>query len=93
MTEARIALPIRPFLYTVDQLAVMLSLEEGYIRRALLYYEGRSTGAPRKDQMRAINIARDDATKKEAEWRVSDFEFRKWMRLKGFKYYERGYLG
>jgi hypothetical protein len=82
---------MRPFLYTVDQLAEMLSLTESYIRRYLLHYEGRSTGAPRKDQMLARNIAPADAPK--AEWRVSDFEFRKWMRLKGFKYYERGYLG
>jgi hypothetical protein len=82
---------MRPFLYTVDQLAQLLSLEEVSIRARYLYYEGRSTGAQRKDHMRAINIAPDDADK--AEWRVSDFEFRKWMRHKGFKYYERGHLG
>lgn len=93
MTETRITLPMIPFLYTVDQLAAMLSMEENSIRQRLLFYEGRSTGAQRKDQMRAINIARDDESKKEAEWRISDFEFRKWMRFKGFKYYERGYLG
>jgi len=91
MTESRIALPMRPFLYTVDQLAQLLSLGEQTIKATLLYYEGRSTGAQRKDQMRAVNIAPDDALK--AEWRVSDFEFRKWMRFKGFKYYERGHFG
>lgn len=91
MTETRIALPIRPFLYTVDQLAQLLSLDESYIRNNLLYYEGRSTGAVRKTLMRAVNIAADGELK--AEWRVSDFEFRKWMRFKGFKYYERGHLG
>lgn len=91
MTDTRIALPIRPFLYTVDQLAQLLSLSEDYIRLRLLYYEGRSTGAVRKDLMRAINIAA--ASELKAEWRVSDFEFRKWMRFKGFKYYERGHLG
>ena len=83
----RVGLPPRVFLYTVDQLAVMLDLAEADIHRRLLFHEGRDIGRRKTDEMLARNIAcRGD----KPEWRVSEKEFIRWMKLKGFKYYDRG---
>lgn len=84
-----VALPERTFLYTLDQIATLISLEEGTIKNTLIYYEGRSTGAVPRDKMRAINIM---SAGEKPQWRVSDRDFRRWMRFKGFRYYERGYF-
>jgi hypothetical protein len=80
-----VGLPPRPFLYTLDQLAVILDLTETALAHHV-YFEGRNTGVRRKDLMLARNIA--PATEK-PEWRVAEREFVRWMRTKGFKAYER----
>lgn len=65
----------------------MLDLPEQYILENLLYLEGRSIGTIRKNEMQARNIAPPEA---KPEWRVAEREFIRWMRVKGFKYYDRG---
>lgn len=82
----QVGLPPRPFLYTVDQLAVMLDLTETTIMQKYLYFEGRSTGSRELKLMTARNIA--PATEK-PEWRVAEREFIRWMRVMGFRHYER----
>lgn len=52
-----------------------------------LYFEGRSIGARRRDLMIARNIAPPD---QDPEWRVTEREFVRWMKTKGFRYYETG---
>lgn len=88
-TGKTVGLPIRDFMYTVDQIAFMLEVSEAYVKRSLLFYEGRSTGVCPKDLMSARNIAPAGET---PEWRVLDRMLVRWMRFKGFKVYERGYL-
>ena len=85
----RIGIPTRVFLFTVDQLSVMLDLPEKYILENLLYLEGRSIGTAKKHLIQARNIAPAD---QKPEWRVAEREFIRWMRVKGFKYYDRGTL-
>lgn len=82
----KIGLPPRPFLYTIDQLSVMLDLPERRIMQAYLYFEGRSIGSRHKDLMTARNIAPADD---KPDWRVTEREFVRWMRVKGFRYYDR----
>lgn len=82
----KIGLPPRVFLYTVDQLSVMLDLPEDRIKAAYLYFEGRSIGSRRKDLMTARNIAPASST---PDWRVAEREFVRWMRVKGFRWYDR----
>ena len=89
MSSDRIALPARTFLYTVDQIAHLLQISEDTVRSSFLYYEGRSTGTVPKTQMLARNIAPEG---EKPEWRVADRELTKFMRAKGFRYYERGYF-
>ncbi len=82
----RVGLPPRPFLYTMDQLSVILSLPVQELYKKYIYFEGRSIGHKTKDEMTARNIAPE---KTHPEWRVAEQELVRWMRRKGFRYYER----
>lgn len=88
MKPAPVELPRRAFLFTVDQIATLLSVEEQTVFRQYLFYEGRDVGARPKDKMVARNIARQG---EKPDWRIAEREFMRWMRVKGFRYYERGY--
>jgi len=65
----------------------MIDVKEDTIKRSYLYYEGRSVGSRRKDLMIARNVAPPD---EKPDWRIAEREFVRWMRHKGFRYYERG---
>lgn len=83
-----VGLPFRAFMYTVDQISLMTEIEEKRIREDILHYEGRSPGARPNDKLKSINIAlRED----KPDWRVSEQELIRWMRVKGIRYYERGW--
>lgn len=84
-------LPVRPFLYTLDQLASILAMSEEDVARKCIYFQGRSTGVRSSRLMIAHNIA---SAKEEPAWRVSERELIRWMKLKGFVYYEKaGFRG
>lgn len=82
-----VGMPNRVFLFTLDQLGMMLDLEEQYIATQYIYFEGRSIGSRKKNLMIARNIAPPD---EKPDWRVAEREFIRWMRTKGFRHYERG---
>lgn len=82
-----IGLPIRPFLYTLDQIATILNVTEAHVRSAYIFFDGRSIGVKDETQMRAIDIA--PPTQK-PEWRVSQKELVTWLNFKGFVIYEMG---
>lgn len=82
-----VGLPPRPFLYTLDQISVLLDLKENTLNQRYVYFEGRSIGTRRKDLLAARNIAPDTD---KPDWRVAERELVRWMKVKGFKYYERG---
>ena len=90
-TDADVAekfgLPPRPFLYTVDQLSVILQISEKALHIHHLFHEGRDVGTRARHEMFARNIAAPD---EKPDWRVAERELIRWMRLKGFKYYDRG---
>ena len=83
----KIGIPVRVFLFTVDQLSVMLDIDENSLRQTHLYFEGRSIGSKKKSLMVARNIAGEN---EKPDWRVTEREFVRWMKMKGFRYYERG---
>lgn len=84
----RIALPPRIFMYTPDQLAQLLSLTEAYVRQRLLWYDRREPGIRPREKLRAVNIAPEGET---PEWRVAENELLRYLRLKGIKFYDRGF--
>lgn len=86
----KVGLPIRPFLYTLDQVAYLLSLTEERVRKSgMVYYQGRSTGAKTPDRMMARDIASESQS---PDWRVAEQELIRWMRRKGYKIYERTWV-
>ena len=89
LSAASVGLPMRPFLYTVDQIATILTMTEQAVHTRILYHEGRDIGSRRTDQMLARNIA---ASNEKPDWRVAERELVRWMKHKGFKFYERGWV-
>jgi hypothetical protein len=83
-----LGLPVREFMYTIDQIAYLLSLDEDYVKRHLIFYTGRSVGVCSRDKMQAVDVSPDSASK--AEWRVAERFLKRWMRFKGWKIYDRG---
>lgn len=85
----KIGLPPRIFLYSLDQIAMLLDIELKSLKSNYIYYEGRSTGVRRRDYISSRNIAPDG---EKPEWRVAEKELIRWFKHKGFKYIERGWL-
>ena len=90
MDKRDIGLPVREFMYTLDQIAFLLSIDEALLKRSYLHYESRSVGHCPKDKLLAVDISPDDDPK--VEWRVAERHLKRWIRYKGWKLYERGYI-
>lgn len=85
--QSGVGLPPRVFLYTVDQLAVLLNVTEQTLHTSILHHEGRDVGIRGRHEMLARNIAKPND---KPDWRVAEHEFVRWLKMKGFKYYDRG---
>lgn len=85
-----VGLPIRPFLYTLDQLCTVLGYGNAQALTPHLYFRGRSTGPPPRFVMVAQDIA---AEGDRPEWRVPEAELLRWLRAKGFKVHEIAWVG
>jgi hypothetical protein len=85
-----VGLPVREFMYTLDQIAYLLNISEDSLKRSHLHFQGRSVGVCPKDRMLAVDISPDNA--KKPEWRVAETHLKRWMRFKGWKIYDRGYV-
>lgn len=83
----KIGLPARPFLYTLDQISVLIDVTEGQLKNSYIHFEGRSIGVASRRQLLARNIAPADKT---PDWRVAERELIRWFKTMGFKYYDRG---
>ncbi len=83
----KLNLPYRPFLYTLDQLATILSITEDALRKGnYLFFEGRQSGRAIPDEIRVHNIAKPND---KPEWRCEERELMRWMKRKGFRYVDR----
>ena len=82
----RIGLPPRVFLYTLDQIAVMLEVDLNTVKTTYVHYDRRSVGKQPGDRMLARNIAPPD---EKPEWRVTENEFVGFLKKKGFRFYHK----
>lgn len=82
-SRKEVGLPVRPFLYTLDQIAGLLSMSKDTLHRLVIYYEGRSVHRRTPEDLQFINLAKRGV--KPEVWRCSEEEFIRWMRFKGFK--------
>ena len=86
-TGPEVGLPVRVFLYTLDQIATILQVEEKDLRK-YVHFQDRSVGARPLDMMQARNIA---PAGEKPEWRVADRELERWLSRRGFRIYVRGW--
>lgn len=84
----RVGLPVRPFLYSLDQIANLIAVDVTRLKQVYIYFYGRTTGAKRADFLEARNIAPNGVT---PEWRVAENELVRWMRNVGFRVHERSW--
>lgn len=85
----RMGLPYREFLYTLDQIATLMGSDVHTVKQGNIYFEGRHTGLAPLDRMVARNIA-EAGTR--PDWRVSEREFVRWLKRKGFRIYDRAFM-
>lgn len=81
MAKVRITLPVRVFLYTPDQIAAILSIDESSLITRYMYFQGVSTGL-QGARMLARNIEINPDLP--ARWRVAESDFLRYLRAKGF---------
>lgn len=84
-----VGLPLKVFLYSFDQIGAMLDVPVKTLEKAYIYYEGRTLAAHRPDLLRARNISPRDEV---PEWRVADTELIRWLKNRGFKVLQRGWV-
>ncbi|ANA85926.1 helix-turn-helix DNA binding domain protein [Gordonia phage GourdThymes] len=77
--------PAREFFYTVQQVALMLDCSRSYLEERVLYFAGRSTGSM-KGRIRVVNISAPD---EKPIWRVSETDFKLWLKTKGIRFSEQ----
>lgn len=83
-----LGLPIRPFLYTLDQIATLLNIQEASVQ-VYMHFIGRSVGAHKKDRMLARNIA---PLGEKPDWRVAESELVRWLRNRGYRIHETRWI-
>lgn len=86
--KRQMGLPLKVFLYTLDQIATMVEVDIKTLKSNYVYYSDRSIGARQHPLLEARNIAPEG---QKPEWRVAENEFVRWLRYKGFKVYRGVY--
>ena len=86
---AKVDLPPRIFLYTLDQVAYCVEMSVESLRRAHVHFAGRTTGYSPRGLILARNIAEP---KDKPDWRVTEGELVRWLKFKGFVFSESSRL-
>lgn len=76
-----IRLPKHDFFYTLDQIALILSVKESWLR-SQVYFSGRMPDSHHRSKLLATNMAEEKA---HPRWRVSERELIRWLARRGFK--------
>lgn len=79
-------MPMRPFLFTLDQVAYLIGVTEKDLVENYVYFFGRTEGRYRAGggYVKAFNIAPSD---KPPVWRVSEEDLLRWLESKGYTVY------
>lgn len=85
----KIGLPPRTILYSLDQISTIINVPLTNLQKRYLYFENRSVGLRSPHLITTRNIAPPTHT---PDWRVSEQELIRWLKFKGFRYYDRGYI-
>lgn len=74
-------LPVRPFFYTLDQVASLLSITPDYVWKVIGFFQGRTVTVRTLDEIQFINIA---PREQKPEWRCAETELVRFLKRKGF---------
>lgn len=74
-------LPRHDFYYTIDQIALMLGVEESWLRERI-YFAGRMPDLHVRDKLQAVNLAESD---ERPRWRISNRDLARWLVRKGYQ--------
>jgi hypothetical protein len=80
VAASEVTLPPTPFLYTLDQVAVLIGWPQARLEKQV-HFIGRSLGGRMQDQLQAMNVA--EAGDK-PDWRISESEFMRWLIRMGY---------
>ena len=75
--------PPREFMFTIQQVCLMLDVSRKYFDERVAFYRGRSVGRG-GGRLRCVNIAAADA---DPLWRVSETDLKLWLRRKGIAFH------
>ena len=78
-----VELPSKTFFYTFDQIAYILSMDEGYLRKKLTHFIGRDYGQGHPSLLKAYNLA---AVEDMPQWRIPEEELTRWLRIRGVRW-------
>lgn len=76
-----VGIPIRAFLYTLDQISTMLAIPMPALTKRYIYFAGHTIGSHKADTILARNIA---PVGEKPEWRVIEAELIRWLKHKRF---------
>lgn len=82
----KVGLPPKPFLYTIDQVMVLVGMtSERNFRKYYVHFDGKSIGPRPRSKLMARNIAPPG---RQVEWRIAERELIRWLRFHNFHYLE-----
>jgi hypothetical protein len=81
LAKPTITLPSHEFFYTLDQVALLLAVEESWLRERV-YFAGRMPDTHLRDKITAINLAEAN---ERPRWRIPQRELVRWIARKGYK--------
>jgi hypothetical protein len=84
----KLGLPATPFFYHLDQCAQFMQIPVENFISQYVWFLGRSTGVKSPRKLKAVNMQAD--ADQAPDWRISEGELVRWMKLLGFKVYSRG---
>jgi hypothetical protein len=82
--RAGVILPHKPFLYTVDQVALLIGEHPTSFAEKYVFREGFDIGMRTPRQLRATNI--EPEYQVDFAWRINEDELKRWLRFVGVGY-------
>lgn len=88
LLEASATIPEFSFYFTLDQIALMLAIDEGTLKKKYIYFVGLEPLRRTARKIQAVNMAPGDMD--DPDWRVEEKEFRRFVKSMRLRVIESG---